>query len=261
MQPSSFSITPSVRKEIVKIIDARIAEAHVTKEDFSELKSIVKELAEAQKRTEVKVEELAEAQKRTEVKVEELAEAQKRTEVKVEELAEAQKRTEVKVESLVTAVEDLAASQKEMQVAITKLAVAQKETQAEVGGLSRSFSYAFENETYRFLPVVLQEKYGLKVEKKIVRAEIGGKEVNLFCRAERNGGQVLIVGETKLRLDESRFLKKKNVFAELDEKVDAVRSEYGNAEIVKVLVTHFATKAFINKAEEKGVIVVQSHEW
>ena len=41
----------------------------VTREDFSELKTSVRELAEAQKRTEAKVEELAEAQKRTEIKV------------------------------------------------------------------------------------------------------------------------------------------------------------------------------------------------
>ena len=38
----------------------------VTKDDFRELKQVVAELAEAQKRTELRVEELAEAQKRTE---------------------------------------------------------------------------------------------------------------------------------------------------------------------------------------------------
>ena len=47
----TFKITPSVKREIVKIVDERVREAHVTKEDFSELKSIVKELAEAQKET------------------------------------------------------------------------------------------------------------------------------------------------------------------------------------------------------------------
>jgi len=41
----------------------------VTKTEFNELKEIVRELAEAQKRTEIKVEELAEAQKRTEAEL------------------------------------------------------------------------------------------------------------------------------------------------------------------------------------------------
>src|SRR3990172_4652754 len=84
---TDFKITPAIKKEIFKIVDERIKDAHVTKEDFSELKSIIKELAEAQKRTEQRVEELAEAQKRTEQRVEDLAEAQKRTETELKELA------------------------------------------------------------------------------------------------------------------------------------------------------------------------------
>lgn len=62
-------------------------EGWVSHEDFSGLKGVVSDLAEAQARTEDKVEELAEAQRRTEDRVEELAEAQKRTELRVEELA------------------------------------------------------------------------------------------------------------------------------------------------------------------------------
>jgi hypothetical protein len=85
-------------------------ELGVKREDFTELKNIVgelaeahKELAEAQKRTEYRVGELAEAQK-------ELTEAQKRTEYRVEELTEAQKRTEGYLQ-------DLAISQRELAVA------------------------------------------------------------------------------------------------------------------------------------------------
>ena len=43
----------------------------VTKDEFKDLRNIVAELAEAQKRTEIKVEELAEAQRRTEIKTDE----------------------------------------------------------------------------------------------------------------------------------------------------------------------------------------------
>jgi len=66
-------------------------------DDFLELPRIVRELAEAQRRTEARVEELAEAQKRTEARLEELAESQKsanermeRLEVVVQYLAELQ---------------------------------------------------------------------------------------------------------------------------------------------------------------------------
>jgi predicted nucleic acid-binding Zn-ribbon protein len=105
--------------------------------DFSELKMIVAELGEAQKRTEERLEELAEAQKRTEERVEELAEAQKRTEETLAGLVEAQKRTEKNVADLAKAI----------QLLTREL----RETRRELGGLSRSVSYALENEAYRFL--------------------------------------------------------------------------------------------------------------
>jgi len=62
-------------------------ELGVKREDFTELKNIVFELAQAQNRTEQRIEDLAEAQKT-------LTEAQSRTEQRVEELAQAQKETE-----------------------------------------------------------------------------------------------------------------------------------------------------------------------
>ncbi len=62
--------------------------------EIGELRALVSQLIEAQRRTEQRVEELAEAQRRTEQRVEELAEAQRRTEQRVEELAEAQLHTQ-----------------------------------------------------------------------------------------------------------------------------------------------------------------------
>lgn len=93
MPGTRIVFTPEVKCQIIKLIDERIKEAHVTKEDFSELKSIVQGIAIAHK-------EIVEAQKRTEVRVKELAEAQKRTEMRLEELAEAQRQTEIEVKKL-----------------------------------------------------------------------------------------------------------------------------------------------------------------
>lgn len=238
-------------RKLAEVIGAMYEELlnTVTKRDFDELKDIVKDLADVQKRTEVKIEELAEAQKRTEIKVKELAEAQRGTQKEVgrldrvmQELAEAQKRTEIEIQ---------------------KLSKGLDETRGEVGGLSRSMSYAFENEAYGSLPAVLKEKYGIEVKERIIRAEIGGSEINIFCTAEREGKEVLVIGEAKLRLNERRERKngERDVFEELDEKARAVKNEYGKIEIVRLLITHYATKGFIKKAKENGVIVVQSFEW
>ena len=314
MSSSKSIIAPEIKHQIIKLIDERIKEAHITKEDFSELKSIVhdiaiaqKELVEAQKRTEARVEELveaqkrtdeqvkklAEAQKRTEARVEELAEAQKRTEARVEELVEAQKRTEARVEELVEAqkrtdeqvkelaeaqkrtearveelaeaqkrtearVEELAEAQKQTEIEVKKLAIGLHEVRVELGGLSRSFSYAFENEAYRNLPKLLKEKYGYELVERIVRADIGGKEINFFAKALKDGKEYFIVGESKVRL-ESHW--RKDAFEELEEKVKAVKAVYGDVNIVKLFVTHFAKGGVVEEAEKSGILIVQSYEW
>jgi len=228
----------------------------VKSRDFNELKEIVRdiakeqrELANAQKESQKEIsrldrtmQELAEAQKRTEIKVEELAEAQKRTEIKVEELAEAQKRTEIEIKELTGGL---------------------KETRIDLGGLSRSMGYAFENEAYRMLPSVLKERYGIEIKEKLIRAEIGGKEINILGKARRDGKEILIVGEAKLRLelaDEQKRRKKIDIFEELEKKVNAVKRHY-KEEILKILITHYATKRFIKKAKEQEIIVIQSFEW
>ena len=219
MRQRGFTLTAPVKREIIKIIDDRIREAHVTKEDFSELKAIVRDLG---------------------IKTGELAEAQKRTEARMEELAEAQKRTEEEIKTL---------------------AVGLRETRNEVGGVSRNLGYAFENEAFRLLPPLLKEKYGIFLKEKMIRAEVGGKEINLLGRAEKAGREILVVGEAKVRLDDRKGLREKDIFEELEDKVQAVRQEYGEVEIARVLITHYARKGFLDKANAKGIIVVQSFEW
>ena len=94
-----------------------------------------------------------------------------------------------------------------------------KETRSELGGLSRSVSYGFENEVYRMLPDILKKNYGIEIKDRLVRVEVGGKEIDILGMGQRNGQDVVIVGEVKLRLDERRKKRVKgDVFAELDEK-------------------------------------------
>ncbi|MCS6926025.1 MAG: hypothetical protein NZ578_09005, partial [Candidatus Binatia bacterium] len=89
-----------LQSPVARLIEALREEFGVRRADFDELRAVVRELAEAQKRTEQRVEQLAEAQRRTEQRVEQLAEAQRRTEQRVEELAEAQRQTELRLAEL-----------------------------------------------------------------------------------------------------------------------------------------------------------------
>ena len=85
---------------LIREVEEKTKFITVARSDFDELRAVVKELAEAQKRTEQRVQELTEAQKQTEQRVQELTEAQKRTEqrldsltIRMDELAQAQMRT------------------------------------------------------------------------------------------------------------------------------------------------------------------------
>ncbi|MGH9798740.1 MAG: hypothetical protein ACRD82_00090 [Blastocatellia bacterium] len=234
-----------------------ILRQQVKASDFSELKEIVrdlaevqKDLAEAQKRTEIKVEELVDAQKRTETKVGELADAQMRTEAKVEELAEAQRRTEGKVE-------ELAGAQVRTEEELRQLARAQKNTQQEVGGMANTLGYMLENEAYRHLPNVLADKYKIRTSSKVIRQQVGNEEINLLAEGTRNRKPVLIVGESKTRLSAKDL-------TQLRKKIKEVERHYPPAasrEIVPVMIVHFARDKELKRAEQEGVIVIQSFEW
>jgi len=165
--------------------------------------------------------------------IQDLAEAQKSTEARLGELAEAQKKTEAEV---------------------AKLARGLQRNRKETGGLSRSLAYALESEAYRRLPPFLAEHHGLEVSQRIVRAEVEGEEINFFAKAVKDGREVLLVGESVLRLDDRSKLK------QLHEKCRLVAEAHGG-EVVPVLVTHFARREMLERARKAGVVVVQSFEW
>jgi len=187
--------------------------------NFNELKEIVRDLAKSQK-------ELAEAQGRTEQRLNSLTQ-------RVEELAEAQKRTEEE---------------------IRRLAKGLVSTRTELGGLARSVSYSLENEAYRALPSYLKRHYGIEVLERFIRTEIDGEEIDIFA-TKRDGRDVLIVGESELKLSSVGKLKR------LDKKVLVVKRKFAEKEIVKLFVTHYARPQIKKKAEEMGIIIVQSFEW
>ncbi len=277
-------IPPDLRDILLAVIEEleQHRQTTVSKEEFGDLKKIVadlaasvRDLAEAQKRTELRVSELAEAQKRTEQRLNELTEAQKRTELRLNELAEAQKRTELRLNELAEAqkrteqrLNELAEAQKRTEERLNELAEAQKRTEEEVGalaravkgtreqvgGLSRSLAYALENEAYRKLPAYLDKVYRLRIVESMIRTEVADEEVNFWAKAVKDGREVRLVGESVLRLDDPSKLKA------LHRKVQKIGRLLG-AELIPILVTHYAKPKVLQHATESGILVVQSYEW
>ena len=233
------TMEPSAAKKIAEVLGVVYEELRntVTKEEFNELKDVVKDLAEAQKRTEQRVEELAEAQKRTEQRVEELAEAQKRTEQRVEELAEAQKRTEHEVR---------------------ELAKSLKETRKMVGGLSDAVGYGLEDRAIKSLPGVLKNKYGIEVitplVRKFVRYNGRHDEINIFGTGKKAKKTLHIIGEAKARLAKKHL----DDFLELVGRLE--KSKIIMKEKFLLTVTYSAEPDIEEYARDMGVEVIWSFE-
>ena len=98
----SQAMPPEAARKLASVLGQVCEELQntVTKAEFRELQQVVRELAEAQKRTEARLEELAEAQKRTEARLEALT-------GRVEELTLGLTRTNERLDDLIRAVRAL----------------------------------------------------------------------------------------------------------------------------------------------------------
>ena len=238
--------------------------------DFSELKAIVQDLAESQKAMGASQEAMGKTQEAMGTTLQDLAESQKAMGKTLQDLAESQKAMAITVEENSSQIRDLTGVVKELAVAqlrteaeVEKLTSAVGDIRSEIGGMSRSMSYALENEAYRALPAFLLENHGIEVTERLIRTSVNNEEINFLGRAVRDGRPVLIVGESKQRLDERRSSKREEdrIFSQLETKAEVVRAAYPDEEITKLLITHYARPEFLRTAAARGIVVVQSFEW
>ncbi len=245
--------------------------------DFSELKAIVQDLAESQKAMGASQEAMGKSQEamgksqeamgKTQEAMGKTQEAMGKT---LQDLAESQKAMAITVEENSSQIRDLTGVVKELAVAqlrteaeVEKLTFAVGDIRSEIGGMSRSMSYALENEAYRALPAFLLENHGIELTERLIRTSVNDEEINFLGRAVRDGRPVLIVGESKQRLDERRSSKREEdrIFSQLEAKAEAVRAAYPDEEITLLLITHYARPEFLRTAAARGIVVVQSFEW
>jgi len=275
-----MQISAELYEFVIKVVDDRVREIKVTREDFNALKQVVEELAQAQKKTEQRlgrveaaVEQLAQAQKKTEQRVEELAQAQKKTEQRVEELAQAQKKTEQRVEELAQAQKKTEQRLGRVEAAVEQLSQAQKRTEEElcslirehaktremVAGLSDTVGYGLENQAYKSLPRLLERDFDLKVKGKLARRYIiyeDGKEdeVNVYGWGMKDGKKILILGESEVKLSRkklTRFLKR----------AERIKHYEGAKESLLLAITHMTHPKIEEYASQNGIKVYYSYEF
>jgi hypothetical protein len=224
--------------------------------DFSELKAIVQDLAESQKAMGASQEAMGKTQEAMGKTLQDLAESQRAMAITVEENSS-------QIGDLTEVVRELAVAQQRTEAEVEKLTSAVGDIRSEIGGMSRSMSYALENEAYRALPAFLLENHGIEVTERLIRTTVNDEEINFLGRAVRDGRPVLIVGESKQRLDERRSSKREEdrIFSQLEAKAEVVRAAYPDEEITILLITHFARPEFLRSAAARSIVVVQSFEW
>ena len=169
-----MQISAELYEFVIKVVDDRVREIKVTREDFNALKQVVEELAQAQKKTEERL-------GRVEAAVEELAQAQKRTEEELCSLV----REHAKTREMVAGLSDTVGYGLENQAykALRRL-------------LERDFDLKIKDR--------LARRY-------IVYKDGKEDEVNVYGWGMKDGKKILILGESEVKLSRkklTRFLKR-----------------------------------------------------
>jgi len=249
-------LTAEMYRAIVAVVDERVKEIRVTRRDFEELRSVIRDMGQMQAATQASLKELAQAQARTEERVgramEELAQAQARTEERVggleramEELAQAQARTEERVGGLERAMEELAQAQARTEIALQNLS-------RQVGALSENLGFGLEDIARAILPSYLSWRYGVKVgslDRKFyaVEGEAEPLEVNLYAKGRRDGQPITVLGEVKSRIHRREVESFRRTLDRLRQQIEG--------EIFPLIFGYFIHPSAVQAAGEEVVLI------
>lgn len=221
------AITPELYKAILTVVDERVKDIRVTREDFNELRAIITELASAQG-------ELAQAQARTEERVgrlenvvERLAQAQVRTEDRIGELAQAQRSTEEKLKDLAT----------------------------QVGKLSDNIGFGLEDVAKVVLPGYLERHlhiYVYDLERRFFIIDSEEIEINLYGIGKKDGKEITILGEAKSRIYEREV---KKFIQDVSKVLPVIKGE-----VLKVMFGYLIHPSATKLAEAEDTTLVASYQ-
>ena len=176
----------------------------------------------------------------------------------IEKLTLAQQKTKERLNQLAQRVDQLAIAQQKTEIEIKNLTITVKRMQKELGGLSHSVGFDLENRAYKALPHLLKERFGIRVEDRLLRQFIeypDGKEeeVNIFGKARKDGKIIYIIGESKTHLS----IKDIDKFKRRLSRIEKVIKE----EKFPIFVVHSASPRIVKYAEENGFSVFFSYEF
>jgi len=109
--------------------------------------------------------------------------------------------------------------------------------------LNRQFS----SQQAWLLAEIIHEIQSEVATKCFIRTEIDGIEINLFARGEREGKPVVVVGKSKMQINERRanYKEEAQLFEQLENQREVTHEQYPNATPISIIVTHYARPSFI----------------
>jgi hypothetical protein len=197
---------PELREILLALLEEveRQREESVTRREFQEF---VRQTEENFQRVWEAIRELAEAQRRTEQALQEFRRATeeefRRVWGAIEELAEAQKESEQRLTRLEKTVAELAEAQKRTEEELRKLAGEVRHIKATVAGLSDTVGYGLEDQIFPYMEDFVRKEYGVEVEvldrRNVIYPDGRFDEINIYIEGRRDGKKVYIVGECKAK--------------------------------------------------------------
>ena len=224
----------------------------VTKEEFNELKEIVREQGENLKILTQRVNQLTEDVRILTKRVDQLTERMDQLTERVDQLTERMDQLTQRVDQLTEDVRILASEMGKMKDEMGEI-------KKQVGGLSITVGYTLENEAYRYLPRLLKEDYGLELLEPLIRTFVKDQkgrdlEVNIFGRAQREGEELVILGEAKAQLS------KKDIDRFLRRKIKPLEGIFPKTFLV--LITHMISAPEVAEyARQKGIVLYYSYQF
>jgi len=203
----------------------------VTREEFNELKEIVRQQGENLRTLTQRVDQLTQ---------------------RVDQLTQ-------RVDELTQRVDQLTEDVRKLTGEMGKVKEDIRDLRQQVGGLSITVGYTLENEAFRYLPRLLEKDYGLKVEGELIRTFVEDEkgrplEVNIFGKARKNGKELVILGEAKAQLsknDIDRFLRRK-----IKPLIHIFPDRF------LILVTHMVSHPSVERyARDKGIALYYSYQF
>ena len=198
-----------------------------------------------------RVDQLTEDVRKLTQRVDQLTERMDQLTQRVDQLTE-------RMDQLTQRVDQLTEDVRKLTGEMGRMKEEMKEVRQHLGGLSITVGYTLENQAYKGLPPLLEKDYGLQVKDRLLRTFLADEkgrplEVNIYGHAQRNGEEVVILGEAKAQLsknDIDRFLRRK---------VKPLQKLLPRTFLV--LVTHMISSPEVEEyARKKGIALYYSYE-